>query len=72
VCNSEAAAQVQRDGHAAGDRSTVAFIAGGALVATGLVLWFTATQDGGRSTGQAALSIDTSRTGVTCTLRAAW
>jgi len=72
VCNSEAAAQVQRDGHDAGDRSTIAFIAGGALVAAGVVLWFTAPRGGDQSTGQAALSIDTSRTGVTCALRAAW
>jgi hypothetical protein len=71
VCSSDAAAQVQRDGHAAGDRSTVAFIAGGALVAAGVVLWLT-SPNGPPSTGQAALGIETSRTGIACALRAAW
>jgi hypothetical protein len=42
VCNDEAAAQTQRDGRDAGNRSTIAFVAGGALVVGAVVLLLTA------------------------------
>jgi serine/threonine-protein kinase len=49
VCSTNAAAQVQRDGYDAGNRATVAFLAGGALLAGGVALWLTAPS--GRSMG---------------------
>ena len=42
VCATQAQAQVQNDGRSAGDRSTVAFVVAGVLVAGGVALWLTA------------------------------
>jgi hypothetical protein len=42
VCPNAGAAQTIRDAEGAGTISTIAFAAGGALVATGIVLWFVA------------------------------
>jgi hypothetical protein len=57
VCTTEAAAQVQRDGHAAGDRSTIAFVAGSALMAGGITLWLLAPRAGARPTASIALTM---------------
>jgi hypothetical protein len=45
---------LSQDAHSAGNVSTVAFLAGGALVATGVVLWFTAPSGTGNE-GRAKL-----------------
>jgi hypothetical protein len=42
VCSTEADARVQRNGITDGNVSTVAFVAGGVLLAGGIVLWLTA------------------------------
>jgi hypothetical protein len=68
VCATQAEAQVQRDGRSAGDRSTVAFIAGGALIAGGVALWWTAP----RTSASTGLGVRVSGTSATIDVGGAW
>jgi hypothetical protein len=69
VCGTDAEAQVQRDGRAAGDRATVSFIAAGVLLASGVTLWLTAPRTSSQARGP---SVET-RVGIgTIGVRGTW
>jgi hypothetical protein len=70
TCDTDAEAQVQRDGVAAGNQSTVAFIAGGALVAGGVTLWLLAPR--AESSPRAGVALGRTSGATTLVLHGAW
>jgi hypothetical protein len=67
-----AGAQARADARSAGNVSTVAFVVGGAALATGLVLFFTGPKKEAQSSGQISASAFASRDSATLSLRGAW
>jgi hypothetical protein len=72
VCDAEGLA-LDGEATSAGNLSTVAFVAGGALVATGLVLWFTAPRtDTAPKSGSIAIAPSATPAGAGFLMRGTW